>query len=162
MKKVLILMMMCLPLAAFAGNGKQKKADAQTAAWRYEIEYVSNTANNNVVVKVWSYSKKPAIAAEQSKKNAVHGVIFKGVPAKDRYVGRKALVSSYDSNAAFFDGFFAQGGDYMRFVTLSGNPDVLKVSKKEYKVGVPATVMIDDLRKFLEEKGVARSLNSGF
>lgn len=164
--KHLLVLMMCLPLVAGAGNRKEQKADAETEAWRYEIEYVSNSNSNDAIVKVWSYSKKPQVAAEQSKKNAVHAVIFKGIPAKDRYIGRKPLVSGAKDDA-FFNGFFAEGGDYMRFVALTnsgalGGGDVLKTSKKEYKVGVTVTVMVDDLRKYLEEKGVVRKLGSGF
>jgi len=55
----------------------------------------------------------------------------------------------------------------MRFVSLStdgavGAGDVMKVSKKEYKVGVVVAVNKAELRKYLEEEGVIKGLSAGF
>ena len=168
MRRAIILLLAVLPL--FAVANKQKKADAQTEQFRYELEPVSVGQPGTVVVKVWSFSKKPTIAQEQCKKNAVHGVIFKGVPAKDRIPGKRPLVedSAKESEFAdFFAQFFANGGDYMRFVTLTNSgavSDVAKVAKGQYKykVGLVVTVSYDELRKYLESKGVIRKLGSGF
>ena len=43
-----------------------------------KIEGVSQGTQGTYLIKVWSYSKKPKVAIEQAKKNAVHGVIFRG------------------------------------------------------------------------------------
>jgi hypothetical protein len=148
-------------------KGQQKKANAQTEDWRYEIESVAvGQQAGSVVIKVWSYSKKTDVAQEQSKKNAVHGVVFKGVPAKDRIPGKRPLVDA--STAAqytdWFKAFFADGGDYMRYVALtnSGAAEVMKSAKKEYKVGVTVTVQYNELRKALEESGAVKRLGGGF
>lgn len=66
----------------------------------------------------------------------------------------------------FFDSFFADGGKYMKFVTVSGDgavaaQDRMKVGK-EYKIGVVVSVMYDQLRKDLEAAGIIRGLSSGF
>lgn len=163
-------MMVLVPLAGVAQKKKIKKANEETASWRYEIENVTIGQQGNVVIKVWSYSKDTKVAAEQSKKNAVHGVIFKGIPARERTQGKKPLVedSAKESQYAdFFTDFFANGGDYMRFVSFTntgdlGSGDVLKIDKKEYKVGVVVTVNYNDLRAHLENKGIVRKLGSGF
>lgn len=163
-------MLICLPLVATAQKRQQKKADEQTREWRYEIEPVTTGVQGTVVVKVWSYSKNPNIAMEQAKKNAVHGVIFKGIPTKDRVQGKKALVENSakeSEHADFFDSFFGDGGEYMRFVSLTNSGaveagDIMKTDKKEYKVGVVVTVQYNDLRSFLESKGIVRKLSSGF
>lgn len=167
MKRLLIMLLVCVPVVAMADGRKIKKANEDTEAWRYEIEPVTTGVQGSVVLKVWSFSKKTNIAAEQSKKNAVHGVIFKGFPTKDRVTGRKPLVTNPAEHEAFFEKFFADGGEYMRFVALTnsgdvGGGDVMKVSKKEYKVGVTVTISYNDLRKYLEDQGVVRSLGSGF
>ena len=67
---------------------------------------------------------------------------------------------------AFFKEFFADGGEYMRFVQFANNgavgpQDKIKI-KNEYKIGVKVTVNRADLRKFLEERGVLQSMNSMF
>lgn len=170
MNRILLLaLMVCLPVFAFA-QSKQKKADKETEAWRYEIEPENVGTQGTAVVKVWSYSKSPQVAAEQAKKNAIHGVIFKGIPAKDRLKGRKPLVddsAKESEHADFFKSFFANGGEFQRFVALTNNGaieagDVMKVDKKEYKVGVVVTVSYSELRSYLEDKGIVRKLNSGF
>lgn len=168
MKRILLLLLLCVPVAVAAQSKKVKKANEETAQWRYEIEPVAVGNQGNVVVKVWSHSKSPQVAQEQSKKNAVHGVVFKGIPTKDRLPGRKPLVAEAgQEDSAFFKDFFKDGGDYMRFVTLTNSGavasgDVMKTSKKEYKVGVQVTVNYNDLRSFLESKGVVKRLDSGF
>lgn len=169
MKQILILLFMCLPVVVCGQKHRKasKKANEQTAEWRYEIEPVTTGAQGTVVVKVWSFSKYTSVAAGQSKKNAVHGVIFKGIPTKDRVQGKRALVSAAESgeHSDFFDAFFADGGDYQRFVTLTtqGTADeVLKTDKREYKVGTTVTVQYNDLRTFLEEQGIIKKLGGGF
>ena len=62
----------------------KKKADKQTVAWRYELEAEGTGVQGTYQIKVWSYSRNVETATEQSKKNAVHGIIFKGINSKSR------------------------------------------------------------------------------
>ena len=177
MKKILLVLSALLVAATALADNKQKKADAATEAWEYEIETVGKTGSTDYVLKVWSYSKNSMIAEEQSKKNAIHAVVFKGVPSADRVPGLKALVSdpvAEEANADFFKEFFADGGDYMKFVTRtnSGFAEVVKLTKvkksgkesepKKFKIGLTVRVNVPALRKHLEQKGIIRSLSSGF
>lgn len=177
MKKILLVLSALLVAATASADNKQKKADAATEAWEYEIETVGKTGSTDYVLKVWSYSKNSMIAEEQSKKNAIHAVVFKGVPSADRVPGLKALVSdpvAEEANADFFKEFFADGGDYMKFVTRtnSGFAEVVKLTKvkksgkesepKKFKIGLTVRVNVPALRKHLEQKGIIRSLSSGF
>jgi len=154
----------------FAVNAQARnKADKDTDIWRYEIEAVQTGGQGTYLIKVWSYSKNPNVALEQAKKNAVHGVIFKGFPAAGRVQGQKALASDVnieETKADFFKPFFADGGKYMKFVSVSNDgavaaEDRLKVGK-EYKIGVVVSVNVSALRKDLEDGGIIRSLSSGF
>jgi len=148
-----------------AQKGKHK-ADKQTIAWRYEIEPVGTGTQGTYQIKVWSYSKHPETAIEQAKKNAVHGIIFKGVPGKQKPLARKANL--YEENEAFFKKFFKTGsGDYMKFVALANNGQIaagdrIKISKKEYKIGVIVSVNVSELRKYLEDNGIIKGLSDGF
>ena len=154
----------------FAVNAqKKKKADKQTMEWRYEIEGMGVGTKGTYLIKVWSYSKKASIAAEQSKKNAIHGVIFKGF--SDIKGGQSQKPLARDPNVEeekkeFFSDFFADGGKYMKFVSLTndgavGAGDRIKVGK-EYKVGVIVSVQKEMLRKDLEAAGIVKGLASGF
>lgn len=153
----------------FAQKRANKKADKQMREWRYEMECAGIGQDGTYLIKVWSFSKKPAVAAEHAKKNAVHGVIFKGFTGAQGCTGQKALTSDVNleqEKADFFDPFFDEGGKYMKFVncTSDGVPDANSCIKvgKEYKVGIIVSVAKDALRKDLEQAGIIKGLSSGF
>lgn len=183
--------LLCVLLASVSGVFAQQKikkaekaADAETAQWHYELECAGEGKQGTYIVKVWSYSKRADVAIDQAKKNAVHGIVFKGYASMGQTCrGQKALASTpgiEDEHKEFFKKFFADGGDYMKYVQLSGEAskntlgqqgDVIKLSGMkgytdgtgaQYKVGVIVVVMKDELRKHLEQAGVIRGLSSGF
>ena len=148
---------------------QQRKADKDTAAWRYEIEVFQTGVQGTYLIKVWSYSKKPDVAIDQAKKNAIHGIIFKGFTGISGVPGQSPLANSLnleDEKADFFKPFFKDGGDYMKYVSLSNDGAVAAEDRmkmgKEYKIGVIVAVNITNLRKDLEKAGVIKSLSSGF
>lgn len=146
-----------------------KKIDRDTHSFRYEIEPVATGAQGTYMIKVWTYSKNPTLAIDQAKKNAVHGVIFKGFAAKDRVPGQRPLAPNMNleqEREDFFKPFFSKGGSYLRYVNITGDGSVraedrLRVGD-EYKIGVVVSVNVAQLRKDLEDAGIIRSLGSGF
>lgn len=171
MKKILLLTLSVMFLLlgdAVAQKRKIKKANEDTVEWKYEIESVGIGSDNVKTVRVWSYSKKTPIAKAQAPKNAVHGIIFRGAPAntQERISKVLPLARNYDTmskNQAFFDNFFADGGEYRRYVTTTDIADeVRKVDKRMYKVGVVVNIQYDALRKALEQQGIIKGLSSGF
>lgn len=136
--------------------------------WEYEIEPVSVGTQGTYLIKVWSYSRNPELAIEQAKRNAVHGVIFKGFGGISGVPGQHPLADSPNlevEQAEFFRNFFANGGKYMKFVNITNDglvaaEDRLKIGK-EYKIGVVVSVNVAGLRRDLEEAGIIRSLGSG-
>jgi len=139
-----------------------KKADKNTAAFRYDIEYVKTAGEGIVEVRVSSYDKKAATAQAQCAKNAVHGVIFKG------YAGGGTSQSALSKdpgaeNSDYFKMFFADGGEYMKYVTSiqTSSAEFVKVGK-EYKVSEVIFVNKKALRQALERANVIRGLSSGF
>lgn len=167
--KAILLGLMCISINTSFAQTK-KKADKETVQWRYEIENLGQKSSHGGhgtahILKVWSYSKKADIAEEQSKKNAIHAVVFQGVPSNEvkRINGIEPLIQDPTieaTHADFLERFFATGGDYMRFVTITngGMADVIKVSK-EYKVGLTVSVNTAGLRKYLEQHGVIVALD---
>ena len=164
MRKILFILtavLMCMP--AFAGPKKQANKD--TELFRYEIECAGNGTQGTYLVKVWSYSKNKNVATEQCKKNAVHGIIFKGFTGGEGCVGQRALVANpgaEQESADYFKNFFGDKGEYYKYVSVTSAPtEIVKVGK-QYKVGMVVSVMKDELRKALEAAGVVRGLNTGF
>lgn len=171
-------LLICLTIQA--QKKRQKLADTDTYEWVYDIECYGGTAKNGYkMVKVWSYSKEKSVASTQARKNAVHGIIFKGYAGIGReckssrpLMNHEMTQEEYD---AFFKDFFLDDGPFNRFVTYAsdyeGIADVQKLVKNkkdrkekfyQYKIGVVVSVASDDLRKFLEKNDIINSLAKGF
>lgn len=150
---------------------KKEKAKEDTKIWRYDIECEGIAKQGAKLVKVWSYSKNPKHAISSAMRNAVHGIIFKG------YAGGGQGCTSFqplvkdpsveEEHKEFFDAFFAEGGEYLKYVSAATDGSIapgdrLKVSKREYKIAAVVTVMSDQLRKRLEKENIIKSLSSGF
>lgn len=166
-----IVVMLGFCLSASAQKRAKRLADEDTHNWRYEIECVGTGDDGNYLVKIWSFSRRPSVAAEQAKKNAVHAVIFKGIPTGERgCFSQPPLARSSNleqEKGAFFADFFADGGKYQKFVDMTTNGaiaqgDRLKIGRREYKIGVIVSVNKGLLRQDLEDAGIIRSLSSGF
>ena len=165
MRKILLsllVVVLCLPACR---SIRQKKANTDTNQYRYEIECAGNAVQGTYLVKVWTYSKSAAVAENQCRKNAVHGVIFKGYGGGQGCVSQRPMANNpgvEQQYKEYFDSFFATGGEFQKYASiLSGTTETVKVGN-EYKVGVVVSVRKDDLRKALEAAGVIKSLNSGF
>lgn len=164
-----ILLLMMVIFTSGISAQTDRKANKDTENWRYEIEAVGVGVQGTYLIKVWTYSKNPQVAIDQAKKNAVHGIIFRGFAGKQGISGQKPLTNNPNleqEKAEFFNPFFANGGKYMKFVSLTNDGavaagDRLKVGK-EYKIGVCVSVNVNELRLDLENAGVIRGLNSGF
>jgi hypothetical protein len=168
LNKILLLILVAT-LISVPGISQKRKADRDTREWRYEIEAVRTGVTGTYLIKVWSYSKSPDVAIEQAKKNAIHGIIFRGFAGKAGVEGKPPLVSSPDleiEKADFFDPFFDDGGKFMKFVSLTNDGAVAAEDRfrigKEFKIGVLISVNVGELRKDLEAAGIIRALNAGF
>jgi len=161
--------MLAVIMVALLYSNAQKAIDKNTRQWRYEIETVGVGTQNTYLIKVWSYAKKPEVAIEQAGKNAVHGIIFRGFTGMNGVSGQKPLTTNpnlEEEKKDFFDSFFADGGKYMKFVTIKNDgsidaKDRLKIGK-EYKIGVIVSVNVAALRKDLEAAGIIKKLGAGF
>jgi len=163
-----VLLTVIFLFALFTGFAQaKKKANKDTQQYRYDITCAGVGAQGTYLVKVWSYCKKqkPAIATEQSRKNAVHGVIFKGFSGSTQGCpSQRALASDptiEQQHSDFFKKFFSDGGDYQKYVLTSERVERIQVGK-EYKIGVVVSVAKDQLRKDLEAAGIIKGLSSGF
>ncbi|HMK07058.1 MAG TPA: hypothetical protein VK476_05970 [Flavobacterium sp.] len=165
-KKQLITLLVLITSVMSFGQAK-KKADKATNEWRYELECLGTGKDGTYLIKVWSYSKKVDVATAQAKKNAIHGIIFKGFTGGGQgCVAQKPLASNpniEEEKADFFGPFFEDGGKYMKYVNVSSDGDITPVKVgKEYKIGVIVVVLKDALRADLENAGIIRGLSSGF
>ena len=175
MKTLFKIALIVLAVFTLASCSTAKKvADKQTLTWQYEIEPTTGQAvQGSILVKVWSYSKDKNVATTQAGKNAVHGVLFKGVSALNneyaRVPAQKAIVTDVNAESTYknyFTDFFKDGGKYNKYVNFVNNGipapgDIIKVGK-QYKIGVRVSVAKDALRKEMAAAGVVKALGAGF
>lgn len=150
----------------FASCGSASRLSKADTPWTYEIESVGVGADGTYAIRVWSYYKNAKMPLEVAKRNAVHAVIFKGVPAGNGAASQPPLKTDAvtASDSVFFGNFFQ--GEYQDYINsvASGSRQVLKVKSRsyKYKIGYVISVAKDRLRKRLEEQGVVRALSDGF
>ena len=160
-------------LSSFDGSAqfnKRKKSKKDTHNFRYEIECIDTGARGTVAIKVFSYSKKPKIAIEAAKRNAVHGIIFKGFPRAGKCQKKDPLARNPNleqEHEEFFKEFFKDGGKYLKFVNASTDGaieggDISKISKREYKIGINVSVNRAALEKDLVSANIIEGLGSFF
>lgn len=165
--KRLFYVFACLSvMMLLAGCGASRQlSNSATGKFQYEIEGVSNGTQGSYLVKVWSYSATKNANVEVCKRNAVHGVIFKGYAGSGQVRPQNPLVREPGAEAKYadyFNSFFASGGEFNRYVTVTyGSQEIVKVGK-QYKVGLVVSVSKDQLRKALEDAGIIKSLSHGF
>jgi len=185
MKKQILLLII---LTAFFASCKTVEIVVPVDYSNYEVEALEQGTYGTVLMKVYSYDYSVDNAIQRAKMDAVHAILFKGVPGSN---SEKPLDKrGYKSNKEFYDNFFGLyniktsekkiksgkvdnfninntfNAPYRTYVVVSNdgtiNPnDRLKVGNK-YKVGVVVSVNVHSLRKKLEEEKIINKLNSGF
>lgn len=136
----------------------------------YEIESYNGhiaVADGYCLIKVWNYGKREKLTRDNCSRNAIHGILFKGYSASGSQAydqGKKPLVpEGYDAHKKYFDDFF-ESGDYLQYVQITNNGqlsagDVIKIDKKQYKVGMVVQVNYEGLRDRLEKDNIIKSLD---
>lgn len=168
MKKIVCLLFYMSLFVVLTANAKDEEEDT----YRYELENLTDRtmANGYVMVKVWNYGKKEKITRRTCMRNAVHGVMFKGISggrSSGLSKGHAALCpDGYSAHTDYFDNFFGSG-DYMQYVELTNNGNIqpedrIKISSKEYKIGMVCIINFNALRERLQKDGVSKGLNSLF
>lgn len=163
------ILLICL-LPALGGHGQTRKERKQLFESRgnYEIQMLGVGQDGTKVFKIWAYGKNMETALVNGKKLAVRACLFQGLPGSGQVIATPAICmpQTETEQSEFFDRFFETGGGYLNYVNLTtdGVPsgtDRLKV-KKGYKVGLKVQVLYDNLRKYMEQKGMARRLDALF
>lgn len=166
--QITLILLLAATTALTAQSRRELKA-YYGSQYNVEIQTLGVGNDGTKLFKVWGYGKKENEAIFEAKRNAISAAIFKGIPAGGGASPTPALSTDPDAETKhkeFFDDFFKDGGKYLQFVNLSDDAHVSQADKvkmkKGYKVGVAVSINHTGLRKYLEDKGVIRSLNSGF
>lgn len=135
--------------------------------FRYEVVSAGVGTEGTELIKVYSYAKTQKKAIEIGKKNAVHAILFKGVPGGAGNYSKPAIVKNHEKESYkdFFKDFF-NSGQYNQFVSVSSDgiidpEDMLRVGS-DYKIGIIYSVNKDALRQYLVDNGIIKTIGSMF
>lgn len=167
-KSILTIITLLIALATIVGQTRKERKAMYDSQYNYELACLGVGNDGTKLLKVWGYGKKVDNAIYDAKRTSVAAVIFRGVPAGNGAAPTPSLlpVDGYEKNMEFFDEFFKDGGMYLSFVNLTtdgtpGGSDNIKMSHG-YKVAVSASINFNELRKYLQDKGIVKRLDAGF
>lgn len=168
MHKYTILLLFIMIIGSAEGQSHKERKQLFESTSNYEIEMLGVGQDGTKVFKIWAYGKKPEEAILQGKKLAVRACLFRGLPGSRQVIATPPICtpSAETEHSDFFDHFFETGGSYLNYVNITsdgmpGGQDRLKV-KKGYKMGLKVQILYDNLRKYMEQAGMARRMDTLF
>ena len=132
---------------------QQKKISGN---YNYQTECMGVEGDGSQTLKAYGTGRNYFDASEQAKKNAVRDVIFKGIIEGRQECEKRPVLP--EVNAAqkyedYFNRFFADGGEYSKFVNLKDERIDRKLrERKGSREGVTQAVYVRVLRSELKQK----------
>ena len=119
-----------------------------------QIECLGTEMDGSVTVKAFGKGSNRKDALDQAKKNAVNAIIFKGLISGKSNCGSIPLVLTSNARLKFqeyFNKFFADGGDYNKYVSFKDERAGLKAlrGRKDFSIRV-------NTREFVSQNIVLR------
>jgi len=142
---ILIVLISCNSQKKIAGN------------YSYKTECLGIEMDGSQTVKAWGNGRNRWDAIEQAKKNAVNDVLFNGIYEGKQDCEKRPVVAEVNArqkHEAYFNKFFADGGEYKKYVSLRDERIGQKVSRdrKGARQSVTHGVVVRVLRAELKQK----------
>ena len=133
---------------------------------QYEVETLGVGVDGTYLIKVTGYFKTTdeKVYLDGLKKDAVHCVIYNGIPAGNGSMKQPALMTNdtrMDANETALNDFFEQKL-YLDFINsvVNSSKTITKIKgSKDYKISAGISVNKDDLRKYLIDNNIIKPLN---
>ena len=132
----------------------------------YQTECVSLDIEGYISFKIWNTKSGKSYKPEQARKDAIHAILFSGIAGSNGCTTQTALViksEEIDKFKKIEKDFFSSKGNWAKYSRSSATESTLPINlgQKNWKV-YQVSVAKDALKKYLEEKSIVKSINSGF
>ena len=132
----------------------------------YQTECVSLETDGYVTIKIWDSKVGAKYKPEQARKDAIYALLYSGVAGSNSCSTQPPLLNESNEQNKFKSiehDFFANRGKWSMFTRSSATETTIpqSIGDKNLKV-YQVSVSRKELRKYLEEQKVIKSLNSGF
>ena len=132
----------------------------------YQTECVSIETDGYITIKIWDTQKGSKYKPEQARKDAIHAILYSGVAGSNGCTKQPPILNKAEDQNQFKTiekSFFAKNGKWSTFTRSSAIETTLpaNIGAKNWKV-YQVSVSKNELRKYLEQQKIIKSLNNGF
>ncbi len=150
-----ILALSSLMLLSFASNNRT-----------YQTECVTLETDGYITIKIWNTKKGAKYKPEQARKDAIHAILFSGIAGNSGCSTQPPLLNKTEEQENFKTiekSFLAKNGKWSMFTRSSATESTLPANLgiKNWKV-YQVSISRNELRKYLEEQKIIKSLTNGF
>lgn len=157
MKAYILTLMLLLGVTGSAMAKKEVKVSSYIPT---KTVYMNTEGDGSLTVRAHGHGTNRNDAIKQAAKNALRDVIFEGINVPGNAELSKPLITAVNAEekyASFFNAFFADGGEYKKFVTTEDRKSGSnKKEKNEVNVKLSTTVRIlrSELKLYLIDNGI--------
>ena len=132
----------------------------------YQTKCVSIHTDVYITIKIWDTKAGKSYKPEQSRKDAVHALLFSGISGSKGCTTQEPLLKKTEDIENFQKiekAFFSKNGKWVLYTRSSSTETTLPegIGEKNWKV-YQVAVSKDALKKYLEDQKIIKSLNTGF
>lgn len=132
----------------------------------YQTECVSIETDGYVIIKIWDTKKGIRYSPEQARKDAIHAILYSGVSSGVGCYTQPPILNKSEEQENFKTiqkSFFSYKGQWSMFTRSSATESTLPANLgiKNWKV-YQVSISKNELRKYLEEQKIIKSLTNGF
>lgn len=163
MKRLLLYLSLVVSMFLVSCSSSKKMT---TNVRQYYVQTMGVGADGTYLINVTNYFKSAdeSVYLDGLKRDAVHCVIYSGIPAGNGSIKQPALMNNdtrIDGNEEALNQFFEQKlyNNFINSVVNSSKTIVRMKDSKDYKISVTLSVNKDELRNYLIENNIIKSLN---
>ena len=127
-----------------------------------ETVCLGSELDGSYTVRAWGTGRYLGDAKEQTKKNAVYDCLFKGILRGQGDCEARPImteVNAREKYQAYFDSFFADGGDYLKYISMKDRrPGSWTHARMKGGITCSMVIRVDyaKLRSQLREDGILK------
>lgn len=132
----------------------------------YQTECVSLETDGYLTIKIWDTRKGANYKPVQARKDAVNAILYSGISGSNGCSTQPPILNKAEEQEKFKsieESFFARNGKWVMFTRSTATETTVpsRIDNKSWKV-YQVSISKNELRKYLEENNIIKSLNSGF
>jgi hypothetical protein len=132
----------------------------------YQTECVTLETDGYITIKIWDTKKGAKYKPEQARKDAIHAIMFSGISGGNGCSTQPPILNKTEEQENFKTiekSFFAKNDKWSMFTRSSATEKTLPANLgiKNWKV-YQVSLSKNELRKYLKEQKIIKSLTNGF